>query len=228
MASILGFLGTIVSSSVIALAVITAIFAIFKDTITSWMTKRVAVGLERAADRHRHELGRDMATYQGELNRDMEGYKNELARAQSVENFRIGVRKAVAERMLELRLTALHEVHVALSNIPSWVLANLAFNNARPSRPELQQKISEYLEPINRSGLYFPADFRFDYRQLGIEMLNLYPEWERNEIVLLDDPRTTQISTLAATLSDHVTALHRALPDELAAIIVNDQRVIDQ
>ncbi|OYD64829.1 UNVERIFIED_ORG: hypothetical protein BDU10_7450 [Burkholderia sp. CF145] len=185
---------------------------IFRSSITAWLTKRLTARLERDAERYRHELGRDM-----------EGYKDELARTQSIDNFRAEVRKAVAERLFELRLTALHEVHVALSNIPSWVQANMAFNDARPHRNELAKKMTEFLEPVNRNGLYFPGDFLVSYRELGIEMIGIHPEWERNEVVPVDDPRMQSISARAGALGLRVTELHRALPDELAEMIARSK-----
>jgi len=204
------------------------VWLIFRHSITAWLTKRLTAGLERDAEHYRHVLGRDLATFQSRLNRDMESYKNELARTQNIESFRAGVRKAVAERMLELRLTALHEVGYALMEIPSWVHANLAFADNRPAVAVLQQKVTDFLEPANRYGLYFPNDFLVAYRQLAHDMLALHPEWQRNVIIPPDGPRTTELILRSATLGNRVTELHKALPDELAAIIADNPQAANR
>lgn len=202
------------------------VWLIFRQSITAWLTKRLTSGLERNAEHYRHELGRDLATYQGQLSKDVEGYKNELARTQNIENFRAGVRKAVAERMLELRLKALHDVGYALMETPSWVLANMAFADNRPPVAVLQQRVADFLEPANRYSLYFPNDFLVSYRQLAQDMLALYPEWQRNVIIPPDGPRSTALISRGGTLGCRVTELHRALPDELAAIIVDKPQAV--
>jgi hypothetical protein len=202
------------------------VWLIFRNSITAWLTKRLTAQLERDADHYRHELGRDLAAFQSQLDRDMESYKNELARTQNIESFRAGVRRAVA--MLELRLTALHEVGYALMEIPSWVHANMAFAGNRPAVAVLQQKITDFLEPANRYGLYFPNDFLVAYRELASDMLALHPEWQRNVIIPPDGPRTTALILRSATLGSRVTELHKALPDELAAIIADNPQAANR
>jgi hypothetical protein len=179
---------------------------VFRKAITDWLTKRVAKGLERDAERYKHELSRAM-----------EKYKDELARAQSIERFKGEVRKAVAERMLERRLAALHEVDLALAEIPSWIMAGMSVPlEGRPPFPERIQKIDDLSGALDRHSLYFDNTFKLEYRNFTRELTEFAGQWLEQVTIDTNDPRKRALQTRAANLMRAVQVMHQQLPDLLA------------
>ncbi|MEM5404116.1 hypothetical protein [Paraburkholderia unamae] len=184
---------------------------VFRKAITDWLTKRVAKGLERDADRYRHELSRDM-----------EKYKDELTRAQNVERFKGEIRKAVAERILERRLAALHEVDLALGEIPTWVVTQMAIPlQGRSPLTEFTQKISELGGVLTRHSLYFDAAFQLEYRQYVGALNEHAGQWPEQVTIGSDDPRTLALLRTAGKLQLTVEGMHRQLPDVLADSMID-------
>jgi hypothetical protein len=129
----------------------------------------------------------------------------------------------VVERLLERRLTALHEVSAALAETPSWVPVNMALVNQRPPQVELSYKVANFNAPLNRYPLYFDGTFTRLYRQLGVDLISFAEEWAQGAIVPTNDERSTSVLRKVGTLSGYVAAMHQALPDELASVISSER-----
>ncbi|MFM0263106.1 hypothetical protein [Paraburkholderia sediminicola] len=201
-------------TTIVILLVIGFVAYIARQALSSWVTRRLSRGLERDAEHFKHMLARDM-----------EAYKDELNRTQNVERFKAEVRKTVAEKMLERRLTALHEIDLVLGEIPSWVIAQMiAPRAARASLPDCTLKLAEFASTITRHSLYFENDFTLAYRRLTIELAQYGNQWTQDAIIDAADPRALALLTQAGGLQRRVTEMHRQLPDLLADTMIDGRR----
>ncbi|MGF7001277.1 hypothetical protein [Paraburkholderia sp. GAS32] len=206
---ILAMLGGITA---IVAAVCLAIAVVFRNTLTAWLTKRVAKGLERDAERYKHDLSRDMETY-----------KNELARAQSTERLEAEMRKAVAEKMLTLRLDAFHDLYALVQETPYLIIRSR--ERVQESRFGLDDEIDGVIamaDALRRHRLYVDDEFAKAYEDLTSELAEIVkePDW-REAPPLPTDGRLSQRVRLRAMLCRRLLEeMHRNLPHQLARLVV--------
>ncbi|SAL73403.1 hypothetical protein AWB74_04482 [Caballeronia arvi] len=207
------YLWAALGGGVFTVAALGALGALFKDVFTAWMTRRVSLSLDKKADRYKHELARDM-----------EHYKDELNRRQSVDRVKAEIRKSVAERLLDARLTALHEINAQLSSFPSWLVAGMARNFQRMERiEELRTRLDAFVPAIQSNALYFDIQFVSDYHVLHRALINYSMEWTSETVRPLSHPDAIAISTVTAMLKQRIDHMLKALPSELSALIVSDE-----
>lgn len=186
---------------------------IFRQALAAWLTRRLGRGLEQEAERYKHDLAREM-----------EKYKDELNRAQSADRFRTEARKAVAERLLDRRLEALHEISHALHDTPSWILSNLAIPLVgRPPVAEMLAKMGALSGAFDKHSLYFDEQFALNYRTFCNDLQRLAGNWMDQAVLDRDDPRIAQVLTQAARLQATIDQMHKRLPDDLADSITNER-----
>lgn len=174
-----------------------------------WLSKIVGRKLEQDAEHYRHQLGKEMETY-----------KNELSRSLNVDRIRSEVRRAVAERLLDRRITAFHEVHVELSNFPSWVISVVCFPFLQERYDVFFERMEKFGRAIEANGLHFPTAFVRDYHDLRAQLLELVQAWHGGTAFDINDPRRTAIIQRAGTLQSWIESMHRALPDEISGLMV--------
>ncbi|MBT2789158.1 hypothetical protein [Paraburkholderia strydomiana] len=205
--AVLGGAGAVVAAVCAAFAIM------FRDTLTAWLTKRVAKGLERDAERYKHELSRDM-----------ENYKDELNRAQSVERLRAEMRKTVAEKIFALRLDAYHELYKALTQTPALIMSySLLPAGSRSTLDETVAQISGFNTALETHQLYVDKDFRNTYRTIATRLLGLFEsgEWETAEPLKNESEKIRTLSRLVGTLLEEIERMHTRLPDDLADGVAN-------
>lgn len=194
--------------TVVVLSLIGFFGWIFQQTVATWLNKWLGRSLERQADRYRHQLSREMETY-----------KSELSRLQDTERFKSEVRKAVAEKVLERRLQALHEVSLALQTIPSWVVSVVRFPLAQTGVEAMSKQMAEYSKALDSNALYYSNEFSHPYRILAGQLFALITEWSDGEVFPEDEPRLHAAIVASATLQRQVEAIHRSLPDQITNIM---------
>ncbi|MCT7316760.1 hypothetical protein N5I87_12165 [Ralstonia sp. CHL-2022] len=196
----------------IIVALIGGVGFIFRQALAAWLTRRLGQGLERKAERYKHDLAREM-----------EKYKDELNRAQNVDRFRAEARKAVAERLLDRRLEALHEVSLFLHDVPSWIIAGASVPLAgRGSVETMLAKLRELSGAFDKHSLYFEDQFRSEYRRLCTNLHRLAGNWMHEAVLSPDDPQIAPILHQTASLQRLIDQMHKRLPDELANSIANE------
>ncbi|MEN2470530.1 MULTISPECIES: hypothetical protein [Burkholderia] len=196
----------------VILLIAAACWKLVDTGLTTWLTKRVGRGLERDAERYKHELSRDM-----------EMYKNELARSQGMGRLRAEMRKVVAEKLFERRLNAYHDLYVAISEIPSHVLAGAMQSvEVRPSQAKTYTRVQEFANALTPHQLYLPGDFKQEYRALLVKLLNFFVgnSWQASPALAFEDAKVTEINKMVATLNHKIDSYYKSLPDELAGAIV--------
>lgn len=152
----------------------------------------------------------------------MEKYKDELNRAQSVDRFRTEARKVVAERLLDRRLEALHELSRLLQDTPSWIMSALCVPPAgRPPVDEMLAKMRDLSGAFDKHTLYFDDQFGLDYRRFCADLQRLAGQWMNEAVLRPDDPRFVQVMNQIAQLNLVIDQTHKRLPDDLANSIAN-------
>ncbi|MCA8038539.1 hypothetical protein [Burkholderia seminalis] len=197
----------------VLLLIAAACWKLIDSGLTTWLTKRVSRGLERDAERYKHELSRDM-----------ESYKNELARAQGVEKIRVEMRKAVAEKLFDRRLNAYHELYVAISEIPSYILAGaMQPVENRPLQGQAYGRVQEFVNTLTPHQLYLPNDFKQEYRALLLTLLDLFAgsRWNTRPELRHEDAVVAEINVMVGALSSKLDSYYKLLPDDLANAIAN-------
>ncbi|WP_155625707.1 hypothetical protein [Burkholderia vietnamiensis] len=192
----------------VAIAIVAACWKLVDTWITTWITKRVGRGLERDADHYRHELSQDM-----------ERFKDELARTQSVERLRAEMRKVVAEKLFEKRLTAYHELNIAIMSIPGELAGSATMPpESRFREAIVAEKIGEMKKLWEQHLLYVPPEFANDFRELLARLLLIFPAdgWGTMPALPQDGKVLTNIRELVRSLGNQIDALYKALPDDLA------------
>lgn len=200
-------------AALIIVVLIGGVGFIFRQALAAWLTRRLGRGLEREAERYKHDLAREM-----------ERFKDELNWAQSVDRFRAEARKAVAERLLDRRLEALHEVSLVLHNVPSWVIAGASVPLAgRAPVDEMLAKMRELSGAFDKHSLYFDIQFGVDYRAFCANLQRLAGNWLHEAVLGADDPQIAPILHQTAGLQRVIDQMHKRLPDELANSIANER-----
>ncbi|MFP3428713.1 hypothetical protein SB781_03085 [Paraburkholderia sp. SIMBA_061] len=174
-----------------------------------WLSKRVGRKLEDDAARYRHELAKDM-----------EAYKNDLSRALNVERIRSEVRRAAAEKLLDMRLKALHEVHLQLWKLPSWVTSIVRFPYELRRDVEFSERMELFTSAMDSNGLYFTNLFGRDYRLLAGTLFELAAEWRQGAVFENTDARFAAVIVSTARLQTQIEQKHRLLPDEISALMI--------
>lgn len=193
----------------IVLIVIGAVWIAFKDILTSWLTRRVSKSLERDADHYRHELAREM-----------EKFKDELSRVQSAERFKAEARRAVADRVLDRRISAYHDINVALIETPSWIVSQMSISPAgRRPITEYFKKIEEMGMALSSNGLYFDNKFSLDYRTLIVKIQAVASGWLGEELFDVSGEKAREIQRDTAALSSRLDEMFQRLPDDVVKII---------
>jgi hypothetical protein len=192
----------------VVLALIGVFGVIFQQTVATWLNKWLGRSLERQADQYRHQLSREMETY-----------KSELARSQDTERFKAEVRKSVAEKILERRLQALHEISLALETVPSWVVSVIRFPIAHTGIEAVTQRMTDYSRALDSNALYYPSDFSRPYRALAGQLFELITEWSTGMIFQENEPRLQAVILASGTLQYQIEGLHRSLPDQITNIM---------
>lgn len=196
----------------IAAAVCLATAVVFRNTFTAWLTKRVAKGLERDAERYKHELSRNMETY-----------KNELARAQSTERLEAEMRKAVAEKMLTLRLDAFHDLYALVQKTPYLIIRSR--EQVQESRFGLDDKVDGVIamaDALRRHRLYVDDEFAKVYEELTSELAELVkePDWHEAPPLPTDSKLSQRVRLRAMLCQRLLEKMHRNLPHQLARLVV--------
>lgn len=211
---------TTVQNILTALGGVTAVFLVIAAAcwklidsgITTWLTRRVGRALERDAERYKHELSRDMETY-----------KDELARSQGIERLRIEMRKAVAEKLFDRRLTAYHELFVALSEIPSYILSGaMQPVEHRVPLQDVFGRAQEFANTLSPHQLYLPLDFKQEYRAVLSRLLSLFTgnDWSFRPALTQEDAVVLEINRMVAALNFKIDQYYKSLPDDLANSIM--------
>ncbi|MDN7467015.1 hypothetical protein [Burkholderia orbicola] len=199
-------------ATAVILLIAAACWKLIASGLATWLTKRVGKGLERDADRYKHELSRDMETY-----------KNELVRSQSIERVRAEMRKVVAEKLFERRLNAYHDLYVAISEIPSYILSQaMQPIEFRFPLENVFGRAQDFQKTLIPHQLYLPSEFKQEYRSLLSELLTLFAEnsWAQRPALALEDQTVVQINQRVAALNFKLDQYYKSLPDELANAIV--------
>jgi hypothetical protein len=190
--------------TLVVLALIAFIGWIFQHAVATWVNKWLGRSLERQAEQYRHQLSREMETY-----------KSELARSQDTERFKSVVRKAVAEKVLERRLQALHEISLTIQTIPSWVASVIRFPLANTGIEAVTQRMAEYSRALDSNALYYPNEFARPYRILASELFVLITEWSNGTASQETERRLQATIVASAALQRQIDAMHRSLPDQI-------------
>ncbi|MFL9998825.1 hypothetical protein PQR34_46530 [Paraburkholderia sediminicola] len=228
MTSFLAFLGTTLSSTAVALAVLAAIGTIFKQAITTWVTKRVAAGLERDAETYRHDLGREMETHKGRLTRDIEGYKSELSRAQDVNRIKVEVRRAVAEQLLVRRLAAIHDLSQALNSVPHAVSVTARSERSPEKFSAVDEKLKSMEATLETHGVYCSNAARGSYAEMIHMLYSLAVAWRQGANVTDLEPHVKEILNLQFKLDAEFQRMLQALPDEIASLVIYEKTQVSQ
>ncbi|MDR5787859.1 hypothetical protein P9281_15100 [Caballeronia sp. LP003] len=110
----------------------------------NWLSKIIGRRLEETAEHYRHQLGKDL-----------EAYKSDLSRALNRQNIKAEVRRAVAEKLLDRRLEALHEVHLEIYKHPSWVNAVVGQPYSAEVHSAFSKRMDEFSSAIDRKRSIF-------------------------------------------------------------------------
>lgn len=188
--------------------VVVAIATVFHGPLMAWLTKRLAKGLERDAERYKHELSREM-----------EKYKDELTRAQSVERLRAEMRKVVSETLFEKRLAAYQELYKVIIRVPATVLARAML--APGTRGDIgfaTEQIQALNDTLEQHLLYVSGDFAQRYRSLTATLTNMFSAatWDTTPRLDIQDERVTVVHGKVRTLQGELEQLYKTLPDDLA------------
>ncbi|HEX7913903.1 MAG TPA: hypothetical protein VF534_38305 [Paraburkholderia sp.] len=193
---------------VVILLIGAACWKLLESGLTTWLTKRVAKGLERDAERYKHELSRDM-----------ERYKDELARSQGVERLRAEMRKVVAEKLFEKRLAAYHELYMATMRIPATVMARAMLPvGSRGSIEIITEQIRELTNALERHQLYMTPEFTKQFRDLITGLVSMFsPDtWDTMPPLAIEGEKVKYINGLVRALNGQLERHYKTLPDDLA------------
>ncbi|EJO52286.1 hypothetical protein [Burkholderia multivorans] len=199
-------------AAAIVIIVIGATWLIFKEAATSWLTKRIGNSLERNADYYKHELAREM-----------EKFKDELARVQSAERFKSEARRAVAERILDRRISAYQDVMIALNEIPSWVMSQMCVSKVgRAPIMDFFSKMNQLSGALDRNSLYFDQTFVIEYRRVVVEIQKIGNEWGNSIVMDPHSDNMMQTTQRVAAIGYRVTEMFKTLPDDVVKVITGD------